>query len=159
MTRRARRAVAMGLAGAALMGGCAGCPLPIGRIRLPDCPGPLVSTQALPAGDFRVREQVRVTGSGVDLGLDVVAEKRGDRLVVVALSVFGTQLFTVTQRGEEVEFAAPLRHGLPVPPRNLLRDLHAARFADPAAPARAVVERPDCGYTAVFVRVEHRPLR
>jgi hypothetical protein len=117
-----------------------------------------VSTTALGGGDFRLRERVRVEGGGVDVALELVAERRGERLVVVGFNAFGAKAFALTQRGLEVDAESFLGRALAVPPENVLRDLHAARFARPDAPARVAVARPGCGYTATFVSVERRPL-
>jgi hypothetical protein len=138
--------------------GCALLPGRFGLPRLAECPGALVATEALPAGDFLLRERVRIVGGGVDIGLELVAEKRADRLVVVAMNAFGTKLFSLVQRGLAVESDSRLGRALPVPPENVLFDLHAARFARSDAPARVTVARPGCDYTATFVSVERREL-
>jgi len=129
--------------------------------RLAVCPGPLPSTRELPPGDWLVRERVRVVGGDVDVGLEVAAEKRGDRLVVVAFHALGAKAFSLVQRGDDLEVESHLGRALPVPPRNVLRDLYAAGLgADPAVRehGRVRVERPECGYDATFVRVERRTL-
>jgi hypothetical protein len=100
-----------------------------------------------------------VTGGEVDVALELVAERRGPRLVVVGFDAFGAKLFAVTQRGLDVEAESFRGRALPVPPRNVLRDLHAARFARPDAPADVAVARPGCGYRARFVSLERRELR
>lgn len=124
--------------------------------RLAECPGAVPHTRELPPGDWLVRERVRVVGGDVDVGLEVVAEKRGDRLVVVAFHTLGAKAFSLVQHGEDVEVESHLGRALPVPPRNVLRDLHSAGLG--ARAARVRVERPRCGYTATFVRVERRAL-
>lgn len=133
--------------------GCALPRLPGAPPRLADCPGPLLPTGELPPGDFVLRERVRITGGDVDVGFQLVAEKRGERLVLVALNAFGAKAFAVTQQGLRVESESYLGAALQVPPENVLRDLHAARFARRDAPLRVVVARPGCGYTATFVAV------
>jgi hypothetical protein len=157
--RRRGAAAWLLLALAAASVGCGGARLWLKRpARLAPCPGPLVPVGLLEGGDFLLRERVRVRGGGVDAGFELVAERRGERLVVVGLGAFGEKAFTVTQEGLAVEASSALGPALAVPPENLLRDLHAARFARPGAAARAEVARPGCGYTATFVRVERRPL-
>ena len=126
--------------------------------RLAPCRGPIAPVAALPGGDFLLRERVRVRGDGVDAGFELVAERRGDRLVLVGLNAFGAEAFQLIQQGLDVESASDLGPLLPVPPENLLRDLHAARLARPHGPQRVEVARPGCGYTATFVRVERRRL-
>lgn len=162
MSPRRRALVALALLAAAAAGAGTGCQaLRHGLSRPPrlaDCPGPIAPVASLPGGDFLLRERVRVRGGEVDAGFELVAERRGDRLTVVGLNAFGAKAFTVVQRGTAVESVSHLGPMLPVPPRNLLRDLHAARLATPDTPARIDVTRPGCPYTTTFVRVERRPL-
>jgi hypothetical protein len=143
---------------AVLLGlGCAALPRPPARIA--DCAGPLLATGDIPGGDFRLRERVRITGGDVDLGLELLAERRGERLVVIAWNAFGARAFSTVQRGLDVETDAPLGRALEIPPENVLRDLHEARFFHPDTGERTSVHRRGCDYTATFVRVERRPLR
>jgi hypothetical protein len=125
--------------------------------RIDSCDGPLVPVAEIPGGDFVLRERVRVAGQGVDLGLELLAERRGDRLVVVGFNSFGARVFSLVQDGGEVaQRDEPLGRALAVPPDDVLRDLHAARFAAPDTPDRVEIHRPGCSYTATFVRVERR---
>jgi len=130
--------------------------------RLADCPGPLVSSEAIPDGDFVLRERVRIVGGGVDLGLELVAERRGDRLAVVAFNAFGAKVFSAVQRGTSVDAESHLGPATAVPPANVLRDLHAARFLPPEPDERmranVVVTRSGCTYSATFARIERRAL-
>lgn len=149
-------------AGAALLAlvaaGCSALPGPWRLPHLGDCPGGLVSTAALAPGDFALRERLRVVGGDVDAGFEVVAERRGDRLVVVGFNAFGAKAFAAIQEGDAVEARSFLGRALPVDPANVLRDLHAAgRFA-PDAPPRAAIARPGCGYTATFAAVSRTPI-
>ena len=141
---------------AALALGCAALPARARaadrRLRRARCSRP----REIPGGDFRLRERVRIAGGGVDLGLELLAERRADRLVVVAFNEFGARVFSAVQRGVAVESDAPLGRALAVPPENVLRDLHEARFFHPESGDRVVVRRPGCDYTATFVRVERR---
>lgn len=113
------------LASALLGTGCLHLP---GRVRaIPDCPGEWVSTQAI-AGDFLLRQRLIVTrGDGV-FALHLVAQKRGDELLLLGLHPFGAKLFTLRQRGLETSVDAVPAPALEVPPLNVLRDLHRARF-------------------------------
>ena len=124
-----------------------------------DCDGPLLPAAEIPGGDFRLRERVRFEGGGVDLGLELLAERRGDRLVLIGFNGFGARVFSAVQQGTVVESDSSLGRALEIPPGNVLRDLHAARFFHPESGERTVVQRSGCGYTATFVRVERRPLR
>jgi hypothetical protein len=126
--------------------------------RLASCPGLVPSTAMLPAGDYVLRSRVRIVGGDVDVGYELVAEKRGDELVVVGFNSFGAKAFAVTQRGVEVESRSYLGPALQVPPENVLRDLHAAHFAEVATAKRSEIARPGCGYTATFVAVSRREL-
>jgi hypothetical protein len=136
--------------------GCTSLPLPPPRIA--ECDGPLVASTEIPGGDFRLRERVRITGGGVDVGLELLAERHGDRLVLIAFNEFGARLFSAVQRGVAVESETKLGRALAVPPGNLLRDLHEARFFHPENGDRVEVRRPGCDYAATFVNVERRAL-
>ena len=169
----ARQAGAAGLCLAWLLPvmGCASLGLGLARV-LPDggreCPGRLVPTQEI-EGDFRIRQRVRVQGEGLDWRLEMVAQKRGDVLVLVGLDAFGAKLFAATQRGTEVMVERP-RGRLPLPPTDLLRDFHRARFAGEDWPPEPDVrlERPKrdevtieherCGYRTRLVTLEDEPL-
>jgi hypothetical protein len=148
---------AAGAALGALALGCATLSLPPKRI--PDCDGPLLATTDIPGGDFRLRERVRFEGGGVDLGLELLAERRADRLVLIGWNAFGARVFSTVQRGTLVESDAPLGRALEISPENVLRDLHEARFFHPESGERTSVHRPGCNYTATFVTIERRPLR
>lgn len=132
--------------------------LPIGLPRVPDCPGALPDPAALPGDDFMLRERVRIESSDVDLALELIAERRGDRLVLVAFDAFGARAASVVVTGADTEVDAPMGRAFPIGPLNLLRDAHAAgRFKADAA-ERDAVQRAGCDHTASFVRVERRAL-
>jgi hypothetical protein len=161
--RQATRRAALAAA-ALLLPGCATLPFLLHPPpSLAPCPGELVPTGEIP-GDLFWRERVRVVGGDVDAGFELAVQKRGDELVVVGFNEFGAQAFSAVQRGAEVELRSELGRALAVPPGNLLRDLHRARFG--AAPGgrvevaregeRVEIENPRCGYRAVFVRVPAR---
>jgi hypothetical protein len=131
MTRRHVR----WLSGPALVLWLAGCVhLPWGRRHVPVCPGQLVSTDAM-AGDFLLRQRVRVEAGGRSFALRLVTQKRGGALLQVGFDPLGAKLFTLHQRGTQVEVDALPAPVLEVEPANLLRDLHRVRFLaidDPA---------------------------
>jgi hypothetical protein len=83
--------------------GCASLGLGLARA-LPDlaaeCPGRLLPTEEM-EGDFLVRQRARVQGEDLDWRLELVAQKRGEELVLIGLDAFGAKLFVVTQRGSE----------------------------------------------------------
>ena len=133
-----------------------------------ECPGRLVPTQEI-EGEFRIRQRVRVQGEDLDWRLELVAQKRGDELVLVGLDAFGAKAFVVTQRGTEVSVERP-RGRLPLPPTQLLFDFHRARLAPEGAPPEpgVTLERPSrdevtidharCGYRIRLVTLEQTPL-
>ena len=146
-----RRCAALLLLGALAASGCATpwwLHLPP---RLADCPGAIPSTEALPAGDLVWRDRVRYRGDRVDVGFALVAEKRGDRLALVALNAFGARVLSLVQQGHAVEVDARLGPLLQVPPETLLRDWHTARAAGVEPPGSVAIARPACGYEASFV--------
>jgi hypothetical protein len=126
--------------------------------RLPSCPGPIPSTETLPAGDFVWRDRVRYQGGAVDAGFSLIAEKRGDRLVLVGLNAFGARAFSVTQERRRIEPDARLGRALEVPPETVLRDWYAARSTADEAPATLELARPECGYRATFVAESRKRL-
>lgn len=112
--------------------GCRHLPPPLRGRALPDCPGPLVATDAI-AGDFLVRQRVRVTARDESWVLQLVAQKRGDELTLLGFHPLGAKLFTLQQRGERITVEAAPPPLLEIPPRNLLRDFHRERFFAVAA--------------------------
>jgi hypothetical protein len=101
-----------------------------GRGPRPDgCPGILRPTEEI-AGDFRLEQRVHVRAESGETSLRIVAEKQGLRLVVIGLNPLGAKLFTVIQTMREVEVDALPERVLPVPPLDVMRDLHRARFLD-----------------------------
>jgi hypothetical protein len=146
------------LAAALLVAVAAGaCSIP-GRYappRLPHCPGPIPSTDTLPAGDRVWHDRVRYRGGAVDAGFSLIAEKRGDRLVLVGLNAFGVRAFSITQSGAKIEADARFGPALEVQPETVLRDWYAARAAPDDAPGPLELLRPECGYRATFFAESH----
>ena len=169
MRRQAGIAVA-GLVSLAPLLACASLGLGFARA-MPDggrdCAGALVATQQI-AGEFLLRQRVRVQGDDLDWRLTLVAQKRGDRLVVIGLDAFGGKEFVLTQQGTDVVVEHP-RGRLPLPPIDLLRDLHRVRFLTAAAASEGgvtlarseagdvTIEHPRCGYRATWVAIEASP--
>jgi hypothetical protein len=162
-----RSVVALALAATALSA-CAHVPppalAPLLLPRLAECPGSLVPTQDL-EGDWVIHERIRVRGDRVDEAYGLVVQKSGPRLVLIGLTPFGAKAFSVTQIGVEVWSESKLGPALPVPPENVLRDLHRAHFLatdDPAFEGRTVRRDADgsvhvasaaCAYEATLVPV------
>jgi len=119
--------------------------------RLPACPGAIPPPAALPGGDLVWRDRVRYRGGEVDAGFALVAEKRGERLVLVGMNAFGARVLSLTQEGGRVQADARLGRLLQVPPETVLRDWYAARAAGLAPPGTVEIVRPPCGYEATFV--------
>jgi hypothetical protein len=150
--RRARLAATLLAAAAAVATGACSLASFYALPRLASCPGPIPSTDTLPPGDLVWRDRVRYRGGRVDAGFALIAEKRGERLVLVGLNAFGARAFSVTQERLRVEADARLGRALEVPPETVLRDWHAARAAGGATPpATLELARPECGYRATFV--------
>jgi hypothetical protein len=122
--QRARRLLAALLFGSGVL--ATACVHPPGRA-LPECPGDWVPTQAID-GDFLLRQSLLVTQGDHVFALHLVAQKRGDELLLLGLHPLGARLFTLRQRGLETSIDALPAPVLEVPPLNVLRDLHRARF-------------------------------
>jgi hypothetical protein len=132
---------------------------------VPECPGVLVSTAEM-GDDFLWRGSVRVSAEDRFWIFQLVAQKRGEELVLVGIHPLGVKLFTLWQRGDEVQVDAQPAPVLEVPPENLLRDLHRIRFPQTRMSAgvevvfvgsqleesaRAVVRNRSCGVRTEFV--------
>ena len=126
--------------------------------RLSACPGPIPSTSALAGGDLVWRDRVRYRGGEVDVGFTLVAEKRGERLVLVGLNAFGARALSVVQERLRVETDARLGRALQVPPETVLRDWHALRAAGTEPATTFELARPECGYVATFAPEGRQPL-
>ena len=123
------------LSGGVLVLWLVGCVhLPWGRRHVPACAGQLVSTDAM-AGDFLLRQRVQVEAGGRSFALRLVTQKRGGELLQVGIDPLGAKLFTLRQRGTQVEVDALPAPVLEVEPANLLRDLHRIRFLTLDEPA------------------------
>ena len=157
IVRHRRAPLAAALLAAVALGACS-IPWLRSLPRLPACPGPIPSTEALPAGDLVWRDRVRYRGGEVDAGFSLVAEKRGEQLVLVGLNAFGARAFSVTQQRQRIEADARFGRALEVPPETVLRDWHAARSAGTEAPGTLELARPECGYRATFVAESLRSL-
>jgi hypothetical protein len=126
--------------------------------RLAACPGPIPSTGTLAGGDRVWHDRARYRGAAVDAGFSLVAEKRGERLVLVGLDAFGARAFSVTQERLAVEADARMGRALAVPPETVLRDWHALRAAGAALHAPLTLARPECGYEVTLVAESQRPV-
>jgi uncharacterized protein DUF3261 len=97
--------------------------------------------------DFSVRQSITIhaqhDGKPVDGQLDAVLQKQGDTLTIVGFGPMNVKAFTLTQRGDRIEFTQYLGPELPFSPRNVLVDVHRILFKRLAAPAEA-------GYSGVI---------
>lgn len=131
--------------------------------RIADCPGELVSTEAL-GDDFVARERYRVTRADESLRVDLVIQKRGDQLVLLGFDPLGAKLFQIVQRGTSTEVEAMPRAVVGVPPLNVLRDVHRARFGAAtdarvsACAAVVLIENPRCATESTLERVSEQAL-
>jgi len=107
--------------------------------RLAECPGALLSSNEID-GDFRLRMQIQVVADRVDTGYDLVVRKKDDRLILIGLTRFGAKAFSVVQDGTHLQTESALGPATVVPPVNVLRDIHRARFlgAGPAVESGTV---------------------
>lgn len=146
---KGRALAALALAFAPALPACSGLVRLVHRPPvLAECPGPLPSAETAPEG-LRRRARVRARGDGVDESFGVVLEKHGGALSVLGLTRMGAKAFALRQRGTDVEVVTPRSPVFPVPPENVLRDLHAADLLRGGEPR--LVRRPGCGYEARLV--------
>jgi hypothetical protein len=104
--------------------GCAGAqrPNPV------EYPTTLTAPSTHP-GDFIRRQKLVVTFHGQTRGLEAVLQKRGNELVLVGLTPFGTRAFVLKQTGLEVQFQSYYGPAPPFPPRYMLDDISRTYFA------------------------------
>ena len=145
--------IALGLLAVALFG-CATLDLAWGLPRISPCVGVALPPDAIPGGDFRVREQVRLAEDDFETRVSLVIERRGGRLVLVGLNEFGAKLFSLVQDGAGIQVESELGRALQLDPETLLVDWQTARGAGVDGPERVEVRRPGCAHRAIFVRVE-----
>jgi hypothetical protein len=150
------------IAASILLGFTSACGwLPFAPRSIPDCPAEIRSTKEIP-GDFTIRQRVTVSAEDVNFPFELIVQKKGRELVLVGLSPMGAKLFTVVQTGLETEVDALPSAALPVPPLNVLRDLHRFRFPESNEP----LEDPDqfvfynaaCHYTITIETLSEEPL-
>ncbi len=132
--------------------------------RVADCGDPVPSTQAL-AGDFNRRLRVEVQSGDVTEGFEVIAQKRGPRLVVVGLARFGNRAFSIVQERDQLDVESPMKPIERVAPINILRDLYVWPFQAQPAPDGVVLAissdgrsaeltHEACGFTTTIVDLD-----
>jgi len=92
-----------------------------------DCPGMLRPSDEID-GAFLLRQDIRLRSEHLDVGVQLIVQKKGARLVLVGFTTLGFKAFTVVQEGTAITVDAPLGPAWAIPPLNLLRDLHRTRF-------------------------------
>lgn len=103
-------------------------------------PGVLPDPKTL-TPDFMVRQTLTITtkrdGKPVEAELDAVLQKQGDTLLIVGFGPMNAKAFTLTQRGDRIEFAQFLGPELPFSPRNVVVDVHRVYFKRLPPPTEA----------------------
>ncbi len=112
---------------AALIGACGGTREPAQAP--PDARGccVFVDTARLP-GDFVWRQRIGVSYRERQESFQAVLEKQGNRLVLLALTPFGTRAFALEQVGVTVSYTPFMDLELPFPPKYILADVHRTFF-------------------------------
>ena len=126
-----------------------------------DCPAEIRSTDEIP-GEFTIRQRVTVSTEDLKFPFELIVQKKGRELVLIGLSPMGAKLFSVIQTGIETDVDALPRAVLPIPPLNVLRDLHRLRFPVPNGPMtdldQAVFDHAGCRYSIRFETLSEEPL-
>lgn len=120
-----------------LLASSCGPPRPTGPP--PEYPGTLAAPSELrsPGGlgeAFALEHRVRSDSPAGTHEFRAVLQKLGDTIVIVGFGPHGGRGFTLTQRGEEIEFDSRLPEELPFPPRFMLLDVHRVWFRGLSGP-------------------------
>ena len=108
-----------------LLAACGGAPPRLDERAYPG----IVRTPSAYPGDFVARQRIEVRHDERVDGFDAVLQKRGDTLVLIALTPYNTRAFAIEQRGTQVTFTSSMPGELPFPPRFILLDVHRALLA------------------------------
>lgn len=100
---------------------------------LPEYPGQLEAPASLRSPSvlgeaFALEHRVRSESPEGAHEFRAVLQRQGDALVIVGFGPHGGRGFTLTQRGDEIEFDSQLPRELPFPPRFMLLDVHRVWF-------------------------------
>lgn len=98
-------------------------PTPVVR----EYPGTLVHPSTI-AGDFLARQEVRARYGKKRIRFRSILQKRGDTLILLGMTPFGTRAFLLQQEGTEVTFTRYVDLVFPFPPKYILFDIHRALF-------------------------------
>ena len=122
---------------------CVGCGHPTTRSVIPtnapsEYPGVLHDPKTL-TQNFMVGQSLTIhtmrDGKPVDAELDAVLQKQGDTLLIVGFGPMHVKAFTLTQRGDQIEFVQFMGPQLPFSPRNIVVDVHRVYFKRLPAPS------------------------
>jgi hypothetical protein len=106
----------------------AGCVHLSGRSRaVPACPGQLVPSADL-GGELLLRQRVELEAGERRFVLRMITQVSHGELLLIGIDPLGVKLFTLRQRGSEVEVDALPAPVLEVEPITLLREVHRMRF-------------------------------
>lgn len=164
-------------AGSALLLACvagAGCAslLPLLPPAFEPCREAVPAAPAELGGDFLWRSRASLRAEGRErAALELVVEKRGDRLVLVAFDRTGMKLLSAVQEGVTLEATPAPGRPPEVAAETLLADLRRIRMPGSvesdlvvirdeteAAERRVTLRDPRCGTEAVYVTTEERAL-
>ncbi len=110
-----------------------------GPARMPSAPtsypGTLRAVGSIPT-DFFARQFVHGAYGPRKIAFEAVLQKRGDRLVLMALTPYGAPALTLEQTGSEVKVTSRLEEPLPFEPRYVMLDIHRALFLGLESDAR-----------------------
>jgi len=123
------------LAGTAALGlvlSCAGLPAWLGG---PGCPVVPVSSMDIPAST-QLRARMRIGVGDRVLGLEVIARKGPEELVVAGLAPHGTRLFALRQRGRDIEIDGTSSRQMKYLSLWVMDALHRGLWIEPAAGSR-----------------------
>ena len=139
------RAMSAALTASLLLVACAGCSHPArGTVIATSDPAAypcvLHDPRTLPY-DFMVRQRLTIRaqhdGQPVEGRFDAIVQKQGDTLLIVGFGPMNVKAFTLTQRGDRIEFAQFMGPALPFSPRNVVVDVHRVFFKRLPAPVQA----------------------
>jgi hypothetical protein len=89
--------------------------------------------------DFMVRQSLTILaqrdGKPIEAQLDAVLQKQRDTLLIVGFGPMNVKAFTLTHRGDRIEFVQFMGPELPFSPRNVIVDVHRVFFKRLPAPA------------------------
>ena len=111
---------------------CASMPPRLGG---PGCPVVPVSSMDLPAST-RLRARVRISVGDRELGLEAIARRGPEDLVVVGLAPHGTRLFAARQRGRNIEIDSASSREMERLALWVMDALHRGFWIEPAASSR-----------------------